>query len=87
MATTIKISDELYQVAKQHAKAYHRSIPGQVEYWAKLGRTAMENPDLPIDFIHRIFEALAEAPEEAIAYASPEDYFADKPLKKPHSSV
>ena len=48
---SIKISEELYRVAKWTAEAENRSIAGQVEFWAKIGRAAIDNPDLPVDFI------------------------------------
>ena len=37
--------------AKVRAKAEMRSIPQQVAYWAKVGRAALDNPDLPIEFV------------------------------------
>jgi len=48
---SIKISEELYRVAKWTAEAENRSISGQIEFWAKFGRAAIDNPDLPVDFI------------------------------------
>lgn len=48
---SIKISENLYRQAKYTADAEHRSISGQVELWATLGRAAIDNPDLPIEFI------------------------------------
>ena len=44
----------------------NRSIPGQIEFLAKLGQCALDNPDLPIEFIKDILisinqdESLAE---------------------------
>ncbi len=37
--------------AEKVAAAEFRSIPNQIEYWAKLGKCALDNPDLPIEFI------------------------------------
>jgi hypothetical protein len=37
--------------AKKVAKSEFRSIPNQIEYWPKLGKCALDNPDLPIEFI------------------------------------
>jgi hypothetical protein len=51
MSVSVRISDELYEAARRTAKAEFRSIPRQIEFWAKLGRAAYDNPDLPIDFI------------------------------------
>lgn len=40
--------------AKIHSKVFKRSIAGQIEYWAKIGQTVEENPDIPLPFIHNI---------------------------------
>ncbi len=54
MATAIKLSDELIKDATINGKAQHRSTPKQIEYWARLGKIAEENPDLPLGFIKGI---------------------------------
>jgi hypothetical protein len=38
MGTPLKVSDSLFAVAKQEAKATQRSITAQVEHWARIGR-------------------------------------------------
>ncbi len=58
--TTINLPDDLVEKAKQYASIYHRSTPKQIEYWAKIGKIAEENPDLPYGFIKDILLALAE---------------------------
>ena len=62
---SIKISEDLYRVAKWTANAENRSISGQIEFWAKLGRAAVDNPDLPIDFIRETL--IAKALDRALA--------------------
>jgi len=42
MSVSVRIEDELYAQAKVQAAAEHRSIAGQIEYWAKVGRAAPE---------------------------------------------
>lgn len=54
MSAPIRISDKEYEAAKKAAKIEHRSIQGQVEYWAKIGRCALDNPDLPIEMIKEL---------------------------------
>ena len=54
MATAIKLSDALINDAAINGKAQHRSTPKQIEYWARLGKIAEENPDLPLGFIKGI---------------------------------
>ena len=50
----IRISTEMYNLAQMTAERVNRSTSGQLEYWARLGRAAEDNPDLPIDFIKDI---------------------------------
>ena len=50
MSVAIKLSDELVDDAKVFAKAQHRTPPKQIEYWARIGKLADENPDLPLSF-------------------------------------
>jgi len=56
----VKLSDKLIADAKITAKALNRSVPGQIEYWAKIGKIAEENPDLPVNFINGILVGMAE---------------------------
>ena len=51
MGIPIRIDESIYNEAKKVASAEFRSIPNQIEYWAKLGKCALDNPDLPIEFI------------------------------------
>lgn len=51
MAVAIKLSDELVEDAKPHAAAEHRSVPKQIEYWARIGKAVLENPELPLRLI------------------------------------
>ncbi|MFK5925353.1 MAG: hypothetical protein QM483_01870 [Desulfuromusa sp.] len=61
MAQAVRINDELLKSAKTLAKVEHRSLAGQVEYWACIGRAAEENPDLPFSILREILLAKAEA--------------------------
>ena len=54
MGIPIRIDDEIYNDAKKVAKAECRSIPGQIEFWAKVGKCALNNPDLPIEFVKEL---------------------------------
>jgi len=51
MGVPIRINEDIYDAAKKVAKAECRSIPNQIEFWAKVGKCALENPDLPTEFI------------------------------------
>lgn len=63
MSISIRIDDALYQTAKVRANAEMRSIPQQVSYWAKVGRAALDNPDLPIEFVRDVLVAMEEESE------------------------
>lgn len=52
MNASITLPKSLIESAKKHAVTSNgRTVAQQIEYWAILGRTAEENPDLPITFI------------------------------------
>ncbi len=57
MLHSVKLDDDLYQIAKSYAKAEHRTISSQVAYWAEIGKIALDNPDLPAGFIKDILVA------------------------------
>lgn len=63
--TTISISidQQLYEQASNNAKINHCSADEQIVFWAKLGRAALENPDLPISFIEQSLLSLLESHE------------------------
>ena len=66
--TSIRIDQKLYDQAKIDAAAEHRTIAGQVEFWAKVGRAALDNPDLPVGFIAESLASLAEPREQATPF-------------------
>lgn len=61
MATSIRLDDDFVSDVKIHADAACRSIPKQIEHWARIGRIAEENPDLPYSFILETLLAQSEA--------------------------
>lgn len=67
-STSIRIDQKLYDQARNEALAEHRTIAGQVEYWAKIGRAALDNPDLPVSFIAESLASMAEAREDATPF-------------------
>ncbi|MBD5803285.1 hypothetical protein AZOA_27210 [Azoarcus sp. Aa7] len=66
--TSIRIDQTLYNQAKADAAAEHRTIAGQIEFWAKVGRAALDNPDLPVSFIAESLASMAEARDEATPF-------------------
>ncbi|OGT91535.1 MAG: hypothetical protein A2286_04720 [Gammaproteobacteria bacterium RIFOXYA12_FULL_61_12] len=65
---SIRIDQNLYDQARNEALAEHRTIAGQVEYWAKIGRAALDNPDLPVSFIAESLASIAEPREDATPF-------------------
>ncbi len=54
MSHPIELSDQLFEEARLHASVSHRSVPKQIEYWARIGKIADENPDLAYGFIKEL---------------------------------
>ena len=61
MATALKLSDALVEDAKAIAAAEHRSVPKQIEYWARIGKAVLENPELPLQVIQDTMLSVEEA--------------------------
>ena len=61
MSTALKLSDDLIELAKPHAAAKHRSVPKQIEYWARLGKVVEDNPDMPLQLIKDTLLSIEEA--------------------------
>ena len=68
MGMPVRIEENLYAQAKAEANAERRSIAGQIEYWAKVGRAALDNPDLPVGFIAEAIVSLAEPRADATPF-------------------
>ena len=51
MPVAVRISKELLDEAKRFSRINHRSIAGQIEHWARIGKCAEENQDLPYSLI------------------------------------
>jgi hypothetical protein len=59
MSTSVlRVSNELAETARQHGQLFNRSMAGQVEHWAQIGRAIEASPDFSI---RKIAELLAVA--------------------------
>lgn len=56
----VKLSKKLMEDAKIASKLFDRSVSQQIEHWAKIGKIAEDNPDLPYEFIKSILIARQE---------------------------
>ena len=55
-------------MAKADAATEHRTIAGQLEFWARLGRTALDSPDLLVNFIAESLMSMAEPREKSTPF-------------------
>jgi len=60
MTTAVRVSEKLVREAKLVAAVDNRSVTGQIEYWAKVGKCAEENPDLTYRLIKEILLGIEE---------------------------
>lgn len=68
MGMPVRIEDKLYELARSEAQVEKRTIAGQIEYWALVGRAALDNPDLPVSFVAELLASLAEPREQATPF-------------------
>ncbi len=60
MSIAIRVSDQLVKNARVISTVENRSLTGQIEYWAKIGQCAEENPDLTFNLIKEILIGVEE---------------------------
>jgi hypothetical protein len=60
MGMPVRIDDALYNEARAHAHAERRTIARQLEFWVRMGKASLDNPDLPIEFVKDLLIARAE---------------------------
>lgn len=60
MATAVRISESLVREAKLMSSVDNRSVTGQIEHWAKIGKCAEENPSLNYNLIKEILIGIEE---------------------------
>ncbi len=61
--TSIRIPLDLYERARQHAALEHRTITGQIEFWARLGCAALTSSARPANLPATAISSLAETVE------------------------
>jgi len=60
MSTAVRISEKLIDDAKVFSKVESRSITGQIEHWARIGKISEENPGLTFNLIKEILIGIEE---------------------------
>jgi len=58
--TAIQLSNEIILEAGKYASVYTRTLSMQIEHWARIGKIAEENPDLPYAFIEDVLIGKAD---------------------------
>lgn len=56
----LKIDSTIFESAKVYGQAAGRSATKQVEYWARIGKIAQDNPDLTFTDISDLLLSLAQ---------------------------
>ena len=64
---SVRIDKTLFDEAASEGKANYRSAAQQLNFWAKVGKNALANPDLPISFIEETLIA-KEQPKEPFKF-------------------
>lgn len=67
---SVRMDDKLVGAARAAAKAEFRTVQGQIEFWAKVGRAALDNPDLPASFIAESMMSMAEPREDTTPFVA-----------------
>lgn len=51
MGRVVKLSEDFVDRVTKEAKAEHRSVPKQIEFYYVLAAASLENPDLPVSWV------------------------------------
>lgn len=65
MTTAVRVSENLVREARLLSTVDNRSVTGQIEHWARVGKCAEENPDLTYRLIKDILIGIEELDQGA----------------------
>ncbi len=65
MGRLVRINDALYKEVQTRACAERRTIARQLEFLARMGKAALDNPDLPTEFVKELLISRAEGQKVA----------------------
>ena len=60
MTTAVRVSESLVREARLFSAVENRSVTGQIQHWARIGKCAEENPDLTYRLIKDILIGVEE---------------------------
>ena len=69
MGTNVKLADDLVEKARKHARAAHRTVPSQIEFYYQIATIAEDNPDLSFSMIAEILRELEEEATEEYTFS------------------
>jgi len=67
MTIAVRVSDNLVKEARLISAVDNRSVTGQIEHWAKVGKCAEENPELTYGLIKEILIGVEELEQGAFS--------------------
>jgi hypothetical protein len=53
---------------KNETKEEHRTIAGQIAFLASVGRAAIDNPELPVEFVVHVLGSMKEPRSDSIPF-------------------
>ena len=60
MTTAVRVSNNLVREARLISAVDNRSVTGQIEHWARIGKCSEENPELTYGLIKEILIGVEE---------------------------
>lgn len=67
MSVSVRVDEDLFEAATIEGKAQFRSGAQQINFWAKVGKNALANPDLPVDYVAQLLIA-KDMPDEPFEF-------------------
>ncbi len=61
MDITVNLDGEFEEIVQSHSMLQNRSVPQQIEYWAKIGQVVENNPELSYNVIKEILSGIQDA--------------------------
>lgn len=71
--SSVRIQTEIIEKARLAAKGEMRTVQGQLEFWIKVGKASLENPDLPASFVAELVLASEDSRELGVPISVPGD--------------
>lgn len=60
MSVTVNLDGEFEKIVQSHSVLQNRSVPQQIEHWAKIGQIVEDNPELSYNIIKEILSGIED---------------------------